>query len=165
MIRPVRTLDAEKIASIYNHYVVRTTITFEENPVLPEEMAARIGEITQNLPWLVSEHDDAGLGYAYASRWKSRCAYRHAVEASVYLDPSATGRGLGTELYVALISQLRERGMHAVIGGVALPNPASVALQEKLGFEKVAHFKQVGWKLGRWIDVGYWELLLGPRES
>jgi L-amino acid N-acyltransferase YncA len=160
MIRPVCLADADGIARIYNHYVLDTTVTFEETPVSPETMAARIAETIASLPWLVCEADGRVIGYAYASPWKSRCAYRYAAEASVYLDGSAIGRGLGTELLTALIAELRGRGTHTIIGGVALPNPASVALQEKLGFQKVAHFKEVGWKLGKWIDVGYWELVL-----
>jgi len=100
------------------------------------------------------------LGNAYARPWRPRAAYRHSAESSIYLAPGATGRGLGTLLYQALIADLRQRGRHCVIGGVALPNATSVALHEKLGFAKVAEFKQVGFKLGRWVDVAYWELML-----
>ena len=82
------------------------------------------------------------------------------MEASVYLAPHATGQGLGSRLYQALIAELRQRNLHCVIGGAALPNPASVALHEKLGFSKVAEFREVGFKFGRWIDGAYWELLL-----
>lgn len=160
MLRPATTADAATIAVIYNHYVVNTIITFEEEAVSTEDMAGRITEITAALPWFVWEEGGRILGYAYASRWKSRCAYRYAVEATVYLDQSATGRGLGTKLYKALITDLKARGLHAVIGGIALPNAASVALSEKLGFKKIGQFKEVGWKFGRWIDVGYWELVL-----
>jgi L-amino acid N-acyltransferase YncA len=153
-------MDAARICDIYNHYVRETVITFEESPVLEAEMARRISEITARLPWLVWETDAGVQGYAYATPWKSRAAYRHAVESSIYLAPGATGRGLGTRLYADLIADLRARGLHCVIGGAALPNPASVSLHEKLGFEKVAEFRQVGFKFGRWIDVAYWELLL-----
>ena len=159
-LRPARVADATALAHIYNHYVRETIVTFEELPVAPDALAARIEEITAALPWLVCENEGAVLGYAYASPWRPRAAYRHSVEATVYLDRTATGRGLGTQLYRELIAQLRERGLHVVIGGVALPNPASVALHEKLGFEKVAHFNEVGFKLGRWIDVAYWQLRL-----
>jgi len=102
------------------------------------------------------------LGYCYASKWKGRCAYRYSVESTVYLSPDATGKGIGSKLYGTLLAELRQRQFHTVIGGIALPNPASVALHEKLGFEKVAQFRQVGNKFGRWIDVGYWQLLLQP---
>lgn len=161
MIRPATTADAAAIAAIYNHYVANTIITFEEEPVSAADMAGRITEVAAaSLPWFVWEENGRILGYAYASKWKSRCAYRHSVEASLYLEKSATGRGLGTKLYAALIADVKQRGMHAVIGGAALPNPASVALHEKLGFVKVAYFKQTGWKFKQWIDVGYWELIL-----
>ncbi|OAI43431.1 phosphinothricin acetyltransferase [Verrucomicrobia bacterium SCGC AG-212-E04] len=160
MIRTATTADAAAICAIYNHYVTDSIITFEETPVLTDDMAGRIAEVLEApLPWLVFAAENGVLGYAYASAWKSRCAYRFAVEATVYIAPGATGGRLGTQLYEALIADLRTRSLHCVIGGVALPNAASVALHEKLGFEKVAHFKQVGRKFDRWIDVGYWELM------
>jgi len=108
----------------------------------------------------VWELDGGILGYAYATSWKVRAAYRHAAESSIYLAQEATGRGLGSRLYTALIAELGQRGLHCVIGGAALPNPVSVALHEKLGFTKVGEFREVGFKFGRWIDVAYWELLL-----
>ena len=86
-----------------------------------------------------------------------RAAYRYDVEASIYLAPNATGRGLGSQFYEALIADVRKRGIHCVIGGAALPNPASVSLHEKPGFTKVAEFREVGFKFGRWVDVAYWE--------
>lgn len=161
MLRSATTADATAIAGIYNHYVAHTIITFEEEPVSAPEMAQRITEtLAAGLPWLVWAKADKILGYAYASKWKSRCSYRYSAEATVYLDQAATGRGLGTKLYAAVIAELRALKMHAVIGGVSLPNAASVALHEKLGFQKVAHFKETGFKFGQWIDVGYWELML-----
>jgi len=160
-IRTAEHADAAAVAAIYNHYVATTCITFETDPVSPDDMAGRIDEAGEaKLPWLVAVDGDAIAGYAYASKWKGRCAYRYSVESTVYLDPACTGRGHGKALYVALVDALRERGLHAVIGGIALPNEASIALHERLGFEKVAHFKQVGFKQERWIDVGYWQLLL-----
>jgi len=160
MVRPATSQDAAAIAAIYNHYVANSIITFEEEPVSVDEMSARLAEVTGSLPWLVFESDGEVKGYAYASPWKSRCAYRYSVETTVYLAAKSTGRGIGTQLYTALLADLRRRSLHSVIGGVALPNEASVSLHEKFGFEKVAHFKQVGWKFERWIDVGYWELML-----
>ena len=133
-------------------------ISFEEAAVDAAVMAARIS--ASQLPWLVFEEHGEVLGYAYASPWRVRPAYRYAVESSVYLAPGATGRRLGQQLYRCLFEALRALGLHSVIGGVALPNPASVALHESLGFRKVAHFEQVGWKHGRWVDVGYWQLQL-----
>ena len=161
-IRPAAPAHASAIATIYNHYIVSTTVTFETERVTTGDMQARVEETqSASLPWLVAEERDRVLGYAYASKWKGRCAYRYSVESTVYLDADCTGRGIGKALYARLLDALRERGMHAVIGGVALPNAASIALHEALGFRKVAHFEQVGFKQDRWIDVGYWQLLLG----
>lgn len=152
--------DAESIRAIYNHYVEHTTVTFEEQPVTTAEMQSRIAAVLEKLPWLVLEHDGAIAGYAYASPWKTRSGYRFAVESSIYLAPAQTGRGFGSRLYANLLENLRAWNVHCVIGGAALPNPASVTLHEKLGFTKVAHFRENGFKFGRWIDVGYWQLLL-----
>jgi len=161
VLRDAGTVDAEALAALYNHYVAHTAVTFEETPVAPVDMAARLADnAAVGLPWLVAECDGEIAGYAYASKWKGRCAYRYAVESTVYLQPAAVGRGVGSRLYGALIDQLRERRLHTVIGGIALPNDASVRLHEKLGFVKVAQFRQVGFKFGRWIDVGYWQLML-----
>jgi phosphinothricin acetyltransferase len=160
MLRPCTPIDAEQICGIYNHYVRETVVTFEESPVTPADMAAHIADVTTRLPWLVWEVDGTILGYAYATPWKAHAAYRYAVEASIYLSESATGRGLGSHLYLALIDQLRQKGMHCVIGGAALPNPASVALHEKLGFSRIGQFSEVGFKFGQWVDVAYWQLLL-----
>jgi L-amino acid N-acyltransferase YncA len=160
MIRDCTPDDAAEICGIYNHYVRETVITFEESAVPVPEMADRIRNVITHLPWLAYERESGILGYAYATPWKARAAYRHSVEGSVYLSPQATGRGLGTQLYAALIADLRKRGMHCVMGGAALPNPASVALHERLGFTKVAEFREVGFKFGRWINVAYWELML-----
>jgi len=160
-IRLATAADAEAVAVIYNHYVTATVVTFEEEPVSDADMAGRIAEVTAaSLPWLVAERGGEVLGYAYASSWKGRCAYRFSKEITVYLGQRHLRRGLGSRLYGELFSLLRERGVHAVIGGIALPNAGSVALHEKLGLEKVAQFKEVGFKFGQWIDVGYWQRLL-----
>lgn len=160
-VREARDADATRIAAIYNHYVVDDIATFETEPVAAADMAARMAAVVEaGLPWLVAARDGAIAGYAYAARWRPRAAYRRSVEVSVYLAQDATGRGLGRALYERLLDALRERGVHAAIGGVALPNAASVALHERLGFVQVAHFREVGHKFGRWIDVGYWQLRL-----
>jgi len=161
MIRLAADTDADALARIYNHYVAETVVTFEEQPVAPDEMARRAAEVLEaGLPWLVADEADGVVGFAYASKWKGRCAYRFAVETTVYLAPEAVGRGLGTALYAELLERVRALGMHTAIGGIALPNDASVALHEKLGMERVALFREVGFKLGRWIDVGYWQKAL-----
>lgn len=160
MIRTCTSTDAAAIAAIYNHYVRETVVTFEETPVSADEMARRIVDIGTRFPWLVWTMDGTPVAYAYATAWKGRSAYRFSVECTVYVAPAEQRRGIATALYAALLADLRERGVHSVVGGIALPNPASVALHEKLGFEKVAHFAEIGRKLDRWIDVGYWQLRL-----
>jgi len=161
-IRPAAPFDAARICAIYNHYVATTTVSFEEEPVGEQDMAQRIADVgAANLPWLVLEVDGELAGYAYATKWRVRPAYRHAVESSIYLDRAYAGRGFGRLLYGALLDALRARELHVVIGGVAQPNDASAALHEALGFRKVAHFSEVGKKFGRWIDVAYWERKLG----
>jgi len=160
MVRSATKSDASAICAIYNHYVLNTPVTFEEEVVTKEDMAARIAKVQSGYPWLVAEREGIVVGYAYASRWKSRCAYRYSVETTVYVDNNVCKSGIGSELYVQLIADLKKISMHSLIGGIALPNTASVALHEKFGFRKVAQFEQVGWKFDRWIDVGYWELIL-----
>lgn len=160
MIRDSVLSDAESILGIYNHYVLNTTITFEEDPVSPEEMRGRIAKNARDLAWLVHEEDGRVLGYAYASKWRERSAYRFSAETTVYVADAARRRGLGRSLYGALLPRLRERGIHLAIGGIALPNEGSVGLHEALGFRKAAHFPEVGFKFGRWLDVGYWILEL-----
>lgn len=162
LIRPVTPEDTAAICAIYNPYVATTTISFEEDPVPAHDMAQRIADVAAaGLPWLVAEQGGELVGYAYATRWRARPAYRSSVESTVYLDAAAAGCGTGTLLYRALLDELRTREVHMVIGGIAQPNERSVALHERLGFRKVAHFSEVGRKFGRWVDVAYWELRLG----
>lgn len=160
-IRAAIPADAEAICAIYNHYIAQTTISFEEAPVTSADMAQRITDVTAaNLPWLVLIDGDTLVGYAYATKWRVRQAYRFSVETSVYLDRHHTGKGAGKMLYEALLEELRQRALHLAIAGIAQPNEASVRLHERLGFKKVAHFSEVGRKFGNWIDVGYWQLPL-----
>ena len=160
MIRLVKRSDAQSICDIYNYYVQNTVVTFEEEAVLQAEMIKRIHEITEKYPWYVYETDGKIIGYAYASAWKSRCAYRYSVECTVYLQNNYTGKGIGKALYEALFSKLQQSNIHSIIGGIALPNESSIALHEKFGFAKVAHFQEVGYKFDKWIDVAYWEKVL-----
>ena len=160
-IRTAVADDARRVAAIYNHYIAETVVTFETAPVATEAMHARVqGVQDAGLPWLVAESGEDIVGYAYAAPWKARDAYRFAVESTIYLAPEATGRGIGRGLYEALLQRLQARELHTAIGGIALPNAASVALHEAMGFAKVAHFREVGFKSGRWIDVGYWQRML-----
>ncbi len=161
LIREAEEYDGEATAAIYNHYVAQTIVTFEEEPVQADEMRFRIDQVRSvSLPWLVAEQDGRVVGYAYASPWKPRSAYRFSVESTVYLTPERVRCGVGSTLYLRLLSMLQLRGIHSVVGGIALPNEASIAFHEKFGFSKVAHFRQVGFKFNRWIDVGCWQLVL-----
>ena len=159
-VRTVKQEDVDEITAIYNHYILNSIITFEEAPVTIKEMSRRIESINAGLPWIVYENNRQILGYAYASRWKSRSAYIRSVESTVYLKHGQSKKGVGSQLYSELIKRLKMMGIHAFIGGIALPNEASIALHEKFGFKKVAHFKEVGFKFNKWIDVGYWELII-----
>jgi L-amino acid N-acyltransferase YncA len=163
-IRAATAEDAADLVRIYNHYIATTVITFEEAELSGADMLVRLREIDAvGLPWLVAQSAAGVNGFAYASRWKGRCAYRYSVESTIYLEPAAWGQGLGTVLYSNLLARLQQGGSHTVIGGIALPNAASVALHEKLGLQKIAHFAEVGFKLGRWVDVGYWQKVFeGP---
>ncbi len=161
MIRNATPKDAQAITEIYNHYVRTSTATIDVEPKEPEYFTHRIAEVQTTHPWVVFEGNDENIwGYAYGVQLKPRKAYARSCEISVYLHPEASGRGVGTRLYTALIEALKKQDIHAIIGGVSLPNEASVRLHEKLGFRKVAHFEQVGFKFGKWIDVGYWQLIV-----
>jgi len=160
MIRPVRVEDATALAAIYNPYIRETVITFEEEVISADEMASRIAKVTADYPWLVWEEDGTVIGYAYGSTWRTRHAYRFTTETTIYLAPEGQGKGLGRRLYEALLVDLKARGFHSALGGIALPNGPSVRLHEALGFQKVGHMREAGWKFGAWVDVGFWERLL-----
>ncbi|CAI3805067.1 arsinothricin resistance N-acetyltransferase ArsN1 family B [Rheinheimera sp. MM224] len=161
MIRQATSADAAAIAAIYNHYVLNTSVTFEEQAVSTEQMAERIGLVqTDGLPWLVLEKNGEVLGYAYATKWRVRSAYRFSAECTVYVKEGLSGQGVGSQLYQQLLAELKALGIHLAIGGITLPNAQSVALHEKFGFEKCGHFQQVGFKFEQWRDVGYWQKLL-----
>ena len=160
IVRSAVADDSGAVAEIYNHYVAKTVITFEEEPVSASEMGRRIEDSTSaSLPWLVAEREGKVAGYAYATPWRARSAYRFSVEVTVYLDPDCSRMGIGSRLYEALLPKLMTRGLHAAFGVIALPNDASVALHEKFGFARAALLREVGFKFGRWIDVGYWQLI------
>ena len=159
-IRKVKLEDAKQICDIYNHYVVNTAISFEEEAVSEEELGRRISAVTRSYPWIVYSEEGRIKGYAYASSWKERAAYRHTAEVTIYVEKGDLGRGLGTMLLERLIEELRAMHIHVAMAVIALPNDKSVGLHEKFGFRKVAHFTEVGFKQGSWIDVGYWELAM-----
>lgn len=160
MIRPASVADAGAIAAIYNPYIEQTVITFEEAPVSLNDMEARIRAICAGYPYLVWEESGEVLGYAYLNKWKERAAYRFAVEDSVYIKMGHERKGIGAALLTALIEEARGRSLHAMVAVITVPNERSVGLHEKLGFRKIGQLDEIGFKLGRWLDVGYWELFL-----
>tara|TARA_R110002096_G_scaffold179153_1_gene356108 strand:- start:18397 stop:18891 length:495 start_codon:yes stop_codon:yes gene_type:complete len=162
MIRPVTHSDCEAIREIYNYYIEETIVTFEEELVTTDEMARRVRETSESYPWLVCEEGGEITGYAYARTWHPRSAYRFSVESSVYLGKGNERKGLGSALYAELLPRLQALSIHSVIAGISLPNEASVAIHEKFGFKKAAHYREVGRKFDRWIDVGYWQLIFEP---
>lgn len=160
MIRSATPADVSAICSIYNHYIENTVITFEEDPLTEDEMAERIQAYSEKYVYIVHEEDGEVIGYAYGSSWRTRRAYRFSTETTVYLKDGAEGKGIGTLLYSELIERLKEKGFHSLIGCITLPNEKSVRLHEKMGFKKVAHFHEAGWKFNQWLDVGFWEKLV-----
>ena len=160
LVRRVRPADAAAISALYRPYVETSRITFELDPPDPSEIAARIAKVAGRYPWIVAERDGALCGYAYATAFRDRPAYRFAVETSIYLAPHAQGCGLGRRLYEPLLAILTEQGFVHAIGAITLPNPASVALHERLGFVPVGSYPRVGFKLGAWAGVGLYQKAL-----
>lgn len=163
-LRPATAEDAAALAEIYGHYVRESDATFEKTSPPAAELGRRLVAVqAAGLPWLVADAGGVVLGFAYASPYRPRSAYRHTVETSIYLDDAARGQGHGAALYGALLDVLRAHGgLHSAVASIALPAPASIALHERLGFRKVGHIEEAGFKHGRWIDVGYWQVQLGP---
>jgi phosphinothricin acetyltransferase len=158
VLRDATFADGAALARIYNYYIDETVVTFEEEHVDGAEMGRRVFDVqAAGLPWLVAEESGEVHGYAYATGWRTRVAYRFCAEVTVYLRNGSTGRGLGSALYQVLFERVRSCGIHALLGCITLPNESSVALHERFGMTKVAHFPEVGFKFGRWIDVGYWQ--------
>ncbi len=158
MIRAFQKGDEIAICSIYNYFVENTHHTFETKSVDSKEMLSRIKTILTNYPFIVVEIEGEIVAYAYATRWKSRQAYDQTVESTIYIKSGHQGSGLGTILYAELINQLKQLNIHCVLGGISLPNNASISLHKKLGFKSSGVLKEVGYKFGNWIDVGYWAL-------
>jgi L-amino acid N-acyltransferase YncA len=153
--------DAAGVRSIYGPIIEATAVSFELDVPSEAEMAARIVERQPAYPWLVAEDAGSITGYAYAGRFSARAAYDWSVETSVYLAETARGRGVGSVWYKTLFRVLAAQGYRRAMAGIALPNPASVALHERTGFTLIGVYKSVGWKLGAWHDVGWWQRSVG----
>lgn len=159
-IRNASTADGAALAAIYAPFVTETWVSFETEAPDADEMARRIADYGASHGWLVAELDGSIAGYAYASPHRVRAAYSTSADIAAYVAPGAQGRGIGKALYTGLFDQLRDRSIHAVFAGIALPNPPSIALHEAMGMVPVGIYREVGWKLGGWRDVGWWQRLL-----
>ena len=154
--------DAAACAEIYAPFVRDTVVSFEEEAPSAEEFEGRIRSTQATHPWLVLEDASVVVGYAYASTHRTRASYRWAADVTVYIGPSHRGMGVGRRLYTELLDRLRAQRFQVACAGITLPNDASVGLHERFGMTKVAHFPEVGFKFGRWIDVGYWQRVFRP---
>ncbi|MFI0430116.1 GNAT family N-acetyltransferase [Mariniflexile sp. HMF6888] len=160
MMRPVTVADAQQLVAIYNYYVIHSIVTLDLVPFSARDFEEKISSISSRFPFIVYEENDEILGYAYASTFRTKPAYNKTVELTIYLKHHALGKQIGKKMYSELIQQLKAENYHVLIGGLTLPNEASVKLHEGFGFEKVAHFKEVGYKFDKWHDVGFWQLTI-----
>lgn len=157
-LRAATSQDAAAIASLYAPYVAGSTVSFETEPPSAEAMRSRIQEGARLYPWIVAEAESGALlGYAYASAFRQRPAYRFSVETSVYLAPDAQRQGIGSRLYRSLLATLEGQGFTQAIAAITLPNRASLRLHERLGFAQSGVYSKVGYKLGEWRDVALWQ--------
>jgi len=162
IIRRAIERDAAMIAAIYNYYVANTTSTFETAPVAAETIAERVREKLEHHDWLVGDIDGRIAGYAYYGSFRSRPAYGHTVESTVYVDPAEIGRGYGNLLYTALMVSAASKGFREAVGFISLPNPASIALHRSLGFKEAGLLSEVGYKFDRYVDVAIYQRTLAP---
>lgn len=156
IIRDATPDDAGSIGAIYAPIVRDTVISFETSPPTDSEFAQRITETLKTYPWLVATANDTLAGYAYASQHRTRAAYRWSVDVTVYMHPDYHRRGIASALYNRLFTILAEQNYHAAFAGITLPNAGSVGLHESLGFEPVGIYREVGFKMDDWRDVGWW---------
>ena len=163
-IRLVADSDVAAIAALYRPIVESTAISFETEPPTPEDMRRRIGETLPSYPWLVYDVAGQVAGYAYATRHRVRAAYQWSVDTSIYIHPEFRRHGIGRGLYASLFAILAAQGYFNAYAGIALPNPASVALHESVGFQPLGVYRNVGYKLDAWHDVGWWQLVLQQSE-
>jgi L-amino acid N-acyltransferase YncA len=162
--------DAAAIAAIYAPYVLSGTVSFESDAPDARQMRTRMAASDGFYPWIVAASGDDGdgagvLGYAYATRFRDRPAYRYVVETSIYVAGGRERQGVGRLLYEALVDTLRAQGFTQAIGVIALPNDASILLHEAVGFRRAGVYREVGFKQGRWIDVGFWQCALNDSAT
>jgi L-amino acid N-acyltransferase YncA len=165
MIRLAQESDAEAIQRIYAPFVLHTAVSFETEPPGVDEMRSRLLKILARLPWLVCERSEKVIGYAYASPHRERAAYGWSVDVTVYVHEDYRRYGVGKALYASLFQVLRLQGFYNAYAGIALPNPGSAGLHEAMGFTPVGVYRAVGYKLGRWHDVGWWQLALRDHST
>ena len=160
-VRDIQKSDIPSVVSIYNYYIENSVATFEESRLSDSEMEKRINQVhTDGGRWLIASNGSDITGYAYSGIWQRRSAYRNSVEVTVYVSKDHLSKGVGKALYSELFRDPSTRSKHAIVAGITLPNPASIALHESFGMKKVAHFSEVGFKFDKWLDVGYWQLVL-----
>lgn len=159
-IRLATPADAENVLAIYKPFIENTSITFETEVPTVDAFASRINTYLQNYPWLVCEINGTIAGYAYAARHRERTAYQWSVESSVYVHDDYMRAGVAAALYAALFDILKRQGFRNVYAVINLPNDRSVAFHEKMGFCYFATYEQVGYKLGKWKNVGWWRLVI-----
>ncbi len=160
IVRCATTADADGIRAIYAPVVLETPISFELEPPTVDEMRGRIEKTLPHFPWLVCESDGNVEGYAYASRHRERAAYQWSADVSVYVAADARRKGVGRRLYTPLLGMLADMNYYTALAGVVLPNPGSVGLHEAMGFKPIGVYRNIGYKLGAWHDVGWWQCKL-----
>jgi phosphinothricin acetyltransferase len=159
IVRAAKHEDAAAVARVYAPYVRDTVVTFEVEPPDAPTMARRIGDTLETYPWLVAENVAGDVvGYAYAGRHRERSAYRWTIDTTIYIDPAHRRSGVGKKLYRSLLDTLRGQGFRSAFAEIVLPNPGSVGLHERMGFNKIGIHHDIGFKLGSWCDIGYWRL-------
>lgn len=159
-IRPATAADAARCAGNYAPYVTDSWVSFERDPPDATEMARRIEDYGASHGWLVAEVGGEIAGYAYGSPHRTREAYATSADVAIYLDAAFARSGIGRRLYGALFPILKNRDVHAIFAGIALPNDASIGLHEAMGFKPIGIYREVGWKMDGWRDVGWWQRLL-----
>jgi|CXWL01.1.fsa_nt_gi phosphinothricin acetyltransferase len=158
LVRTFNESDVPPANALTNHYINHTAVHFALSPATDQEFADVWRKGREKFPWLAIDHQGRFAGYAKAGIWRERDAYKYTVETGIYITQEAQGRGIGKVLYVELLKKLRDAGFHTAIGGLTMPNEASVRLHETLGFKKVGIYTAVGRKFDTWHDVGFWQI-------